>query len=232
MAILRNAIQCLQCQDVIASYNRHDFKTCKCGCVSVDGGTEYLRRVGAREHYKERSCWDTDARTLPDLQGMYIVFSPQGLLNPSVIFACREDAESSARLMTTICEKGEMKGNVFLTAELSIPPTLVKTPQQGHMTNEVKREKRDGLTHEEIVVACRNIGYDMTCGACAALFYTGGGGYDHDPGCTNADQRDCPKCPAARDKGAQCDGCGRPCLRPHHLLLKGEACPDCKWKKG
>lgn len=29
------------------------------------------------------------------------------------------------------------------------------------------------LTYEELVVACANIGYDLTCGACAARFYTG-----------------------------------------------------------
>jgi hypothetical protein len=29
------------------------------------------------------------------------------------------------------------------------------------------------LTDEQLVVACRNIGYDLTCGACAMLFYTG-----------------------------------------------------------
>ncbi len=31
----------------------------------------------------------------------------------------------------------------------------------------------NGLTHEELVVACRNIGFDLTCGACAGQFYTG-----------------------------------------------------------
>jgi len=29
------------------------------------------------------------------------------------------------------------------------------------------------LTWDELIVACRNIGYDLTCGACAGLFYTG-----------------------------------------------------------
>lgn len=29
------------------------------------------------------------------------------------------------------------------------------------------------LSYEELVVACRNIGYDLTCGACAEIFYTG-----------------------------------------------------------
>lgn len=29
------------------------------------------------------------------------------------------------------------------------------------------------LTHAEIVVACRNVGVDLSCDACAAIFYTG-----------------------------------------------------------
>lgn len=39
-----NAAKCLKCQDVICSDNRHDFKTCKCGNLSVDGGSWYAKR--------------------------------------------------------------------------------------------------------------------------------------------------------------------------------------------
>lgn len=42
--IIRNAIQCKHCGEIIESRNVHDFKTCKCGKVFVDGGHEYLRR--------------------------------------------------------------------------------------------------------------------------------------------------------------------------------------------
>ena len=44
--IVSNTIQCTTCNDIIYSAHRHDFKSCKCGAVSVDGGTDYLRRVG------------------------------------------------------------------------------------------------------------------------------------------------------------------------------------------
>ena len=44
--ILQNQIKCLYCEDVIYSASRHNFETCKCGKVSVDGGMDYLRRVG------------------------------------------------------------------------------------------------------------------------------------------------------------------------------------------
>jgi hypothetical protein len=36
----------LSCGDLIVSKHRHDFVTCTCGAISVDGGQEYLRRVG------------------------------------------------------------------------------------------------------------------------------------------------------------------------------------------
>ena len=42
--ISRNAIKCKHCGDVIESTHLHDFVTCSCGCCSVDGGLEYLRR--------------------------------------------------------------------------------------------------------------------------------------------------------------------------------------------
>ena len=42
-----NAARCNHCGDVIESTYRHDFKTCSCGHVSVDGGHDYLRRCYA-----------------------------------------------------------------------------------------------------------------------------------------------------------------------------------------
>ncbi len=44
-AIVTNRIRCKHCGDIIESTHVHDFKTCSCGRVSVDGGHEYLRRV-------------------------------------------------------------------------------------------------------------------------------------------------------------------------------------------
>ena len=42
--IIRNAVQCTNCWDIIESTSRHDFRTCSCGKVSVDGGHDYLSR--------------------------------------------------------------------------------------------------------------------------------------------------------------------------------------------
>lgn len=43
---MRNRARCLRCKDVIESRSRHDFVTCKCGSIWVDGGHDYIRRGG------------------------------------------------------------------------------------------------------------------------------------------------------------------------------------------
>lgn len=53
--IISNQITCKKCGQSIYSATIHDFKTCKCGAVSVDGGQDYLRRVGKREDILEQS---------------------------------------------------------------------------------------------------------------------------------------------------------------------------------
>ena len=47
--IIKNAVKCLKCGDIIESVYRHDFVTCSCGNVSVDGGKDYLRRCFQEE---------------------------------------------------------------------------------------------------------------------------------------------------------------------------------------
>ena len=41
-----NKIKCLNCNDIIESNYRHDFKWCKCGSIFIDGGQDYLRYGG------------------------------------------------------------------------------------------------------------------------------------------------------------------------------------------
>lgn len=38
-----NAIQCPKCKDVIYSRTRHDFRSCTCGEVQIDGGFDYVK---------------------------------------------------------------------------------------------------------------------------------------------------------------------------------------------
>ena len=42
--IVRNSAKCLICGEEIESTYRHDFVTCSCGKLSVDGGKDYLKR--------------------------------------------------------------------------------------------------------------------------------------------------------------------------------------------
>lgn len=53
--ITLNQARCLKCKDVITSWNRHDFKWCRCGAIAVDGGTDYLRRLGSFSDVKDMS---------------------------------------------------------------------------------------------------------------------------------------------------------------------------------
>lgn len=44
VAIIRNSARCLRCLNDIESKHRHDFVTCQCGAISVDGGKDYFKR--------------------------------------------------------------------------------------------------------------------------------------------------------------------------------------------
>lgn len=44
------------CKEILVSESVHDFKTCKCGEISVDGGTDYIRR-----------CYTTDRMNIIEL---------------------------------------------------------------------------------------------------------------------------------------------------------------------
>ncbi len=60
--IIRNAVRCLSCNDIIESSTRYDFKTCRCGKVSVDGGQDYLKRSfpsgDSTDWFEELSEWE------------------------------------------------------------------------------------------------------------------------------------------------------------------------------
>lgn len=60
--ILCNKIKCKKCGDIIESKNRHDFVSCKCGSVAVDGCNSYLKRIGNREDWEELSEFTEEYR--------------------------------------------------------------------------------------------------------------------------------------------------------------------------
>jgi hypothetical protein len=53
--ILKNRAECNLCKDIIESKHRHDFVSCKCGAIILDGGTDYLRRLGDLEQINDLS---------------------------------------------------------------------------------------------------------------------------------------------------------------------------------
>ena len=50
--IIKNAIQCKICGDIIESTDGHQYVTCKCGACAVDGGHDYLRRS-----FRDKDCY-------------------------------------------------------------------------------------------------------------------------------------------------------------------------------
>lgn len=58
--ITRNAVQCHKCDEIVESTHRHDFKFCKCRNIAVDGGHDYLRRMGGLQSFKEMSTFEPE----------------------------------------------------------------------------------------------------------------------------------------------------------------------------
>ena len=53
--IISNKIKCKKCGDIIESKSTNDYKKCSCGAVAVDGGKDYLKRIGNEEDCEDIS---------------------------------------------------------------------------------------------------------------------------------------------------------------------------------
>lgn len=53
--IISNKIKCKKCGDIIESKSTNDYKRCSCGAVAIDGGKDYLKRIGSEKDYEELS---------------------------------------------------------------------------------------------------------------------------------------------------------------------------------
>lgn len=56
--IIINKAKCKKCGDIIESKEANDFKRCICGSIAVDGGLEYIKRVGNKEDVIELSKFE------------------------------------------------------------------------------------------------------------------------------------------------------------------------------
>jgi hypothetical protein len=48
-----NAAICNECNFFVRSRNRYDYRSCKCGNVSVDGGSQYAKRTFKLRDYQD-----------------------------------------------------------------------------------------------------------------------------------------------------------------------------------
>ena len=84
--ILSNQVRCLKCGDTPFSTHRHDFRSCSCGAIAVDGGMDYLRRTGDLTAYEDMSIEFPDesakiiVRALDQVIGDGTDYSPASLL--------------------------------------------------------------------------------------------------------------------------------------------------------
>jgi len=53
--IIKNRAYCKKCSIEVESKSVHDFRSCKCGSLSVDGGRDYLHRLGDPNTYIDTS---------------------------------------------------------------------------------------------------------------------------------------------------------------------------------
>lgn len=60
--LLVNQAKCLICNDIIQSKYTHDYVTCSCGNLSVDGGISYAKRgiANGTESYEDLCLYSTD----------------------------------------------------------------------------------------------------------------------------------------------------------------------------
>lgn len=58
--IICNKAQCKKCKDIIESKDTNDLKRCTCGSIAVDGGLEYVKRIGNLDDVIELSEYERE----------------------------------------------------------------------------------------------------------------------------------------------------------------------------
>lgn len=94
--IISNQAYCKVCGDAPFSAGRNDLQYCYCENLAVDGGTEYLKRIGDEDHYNEMAI------TLPEStveELIEIIDNPGTRTSLGVLCA----------LMRTLRDAGELK---------------------------------------------------------------------------------------------------------------------------
>lgn len=58
--IIENKAKCKICQDIIESESTNDLKRCSCGSIAVDGGLDYIKRLGNLDNIIELTKYEGD----------------------------------------------------------------------------------------------------------------------------------------------------------------------------
>ena len=58
--IVRNSAKCLRCGDEIESKHRHDWQTCSCDNIFVDGGHDYIRFGFVTDEWVDTSIYSEE----------------------------------------------------------------------------------------------------------------------------------------------------------------------------
>ena len=86
--LIRNALRCKLCGDVIESKYTHDFQRCSCGKCFIDGGLSYTRAGFDKPDDVE---WLTEYEELP---GYYVTCRYKGMIgNPSTFTTTKTPEE-------------------------------------------------------------------------------------------------------------------------------------------
>ena len=98
--------------------------------------------------------------------------------------ALEEIANPIAAMQRRAAAEGKRLDGMGCVA-LSKDPGYLSTLAQGAIDK--ARKLVPGVTFglDEVTAMCRNIGYDISCGRCASVFFTNMAMEDHDPECKN-----------------------------------------------
>jgi len=107
--ILHNRAQCRVCGDVIESTFRHDFVSCECGAIAVDGGKDYLKRSGNPADVIELSECMSDEDLLAEAYNEYEKLRKKAIdfdYKKGWVFYRLKD-KYGADIALEVCPKGE-----------------------------------------------------------------------------------------------------------------------------
>ena len=93
--ILSNQVRCLKCSGTPFSAHRHDYRPCPCGSIAVDGGMDYLRRIGNLDAYEDLSIEFPDEVAGPIIYALnQVIDDPHGYDPASLLIAVDRSLEA------------------------------------------------------------------------------------------------------------------------------------------